>query len=255
MIKFFRRIRQQMLSENKISKYLLYAIGEIILVVIGILIALAVNNWNQERNDEHLGKELLKRIHRDLVKDTTDFNKVIIRNDSLREDLKEMLVDLYSGIDTITEVRTMSSTWDQLLDQPFSPNDNTYRSMLSSGTIGLISNSELKEEILQLYSEYDHTKTLLASISDWMIRVASDMDSNTDFIKFGTTVSDIFTTEEMLNEDDFFFLNDKNSEEFKLFIRAISSVAFYQKVNNGYRLDLIKKCETVLNSINQELKK
>jgi hypothetical protein len=49
MIKFFRKIRQKMLTENKFSKYLIYAIGEIILVVIGILIALQINNWNQER--------------------------------------------------------------------------------------------------------------------------------------------------------------------------------------------------------------
>ena len=52
MIKFFRKIRQKMLSENKFSKYLLYAIGEIILVVIGILIALSINNLN-EANKRH----------------------------------------------------------------------------------------------------------------------------------------------------------------------------------------------------------
>ena len=49
MIKFFRRIRQQLLTENKLAKYLLYAIGEIILVVIGILIALQINNWNTSK--------------------------------------------------------------------------------------------------------------------------------------------------------------------------------------------------------------
>jgi|TARA_R110002020_G_scaffold396281_1_gene606303 sensor domain CHASE-containing protein len=49
MIKFFRKIRQRMLSESKFSRYLLYAIGEIILVVIGILIALQINTWNEER--------------------------------------------------------------------------------------------------------------------------------------------------------------------------------------------------------------
>ncbi|MEH6779908.1 DUF6090 family protein, partial [Maribacter arcticus] len=52
MIKFFRRIRQQLLTENKFSKYLLYAIGEIILVVIGILIALSINNWNENRKQK-----------------------------------------------------------------------------------------------------------------------------------------------------------------------------------------------------------
>lgn len=47
MIKFFRKIRQKMLTENKFSKYLIYAIGEIILVIIGILIALQINNANE----------------------------------------------------------------------------------------------------------------------------------------------------------------------------------------------------------------
>ena len=49
MIKFFRKIRQKLLTQNKFSKYLLYAVGEIVLVVIGILIALQINNWNQDR--------------------------------------------------------------------------------------------------------------------------------------------------------------------------------------------------------------
>lgn len=47
MIKFFRKIRQKLLDENRFSKYLIYAIGEIVLVVIGILIALQINNWNE----------------------------------------------------------------------------------------------------------------------------------------------------------------------------------------------------------------
>jgi len=49
MIKFFRKIRQQLLAEGAVKKYLLYAIGEILLVVIGILIALQINNWNEQQ--------------------------------------------------------------------------------------------------------------------------------------------------------------------------------------------------------------
>jgi hypothetical protein len=52
MIKFFRKIRQNLLMENKTGKYLKYAIGEIILVVIGILIALQINNWNENQKLE-----------------------------------------------------------------------------------------------------------------------------------------------------------------------------------------------------------
>lgn len=253
MIKFFRIIRHRLISENKFSKYVFYALGEIVLVVIGILIALGVNNWNEGNKEKRLGDDLLVRIHRDLVADTINFKNHIIRNNELREDLKKLLVGLYDGVESIEEVKNMSETWDQMLDQAFSPNDNTYQSMLSSGTLGLIQNHNLKEEILHLYGEYDQTKVLLLSISDWMIGLASNMDSKTDFIKFGSTVSDIYTTNEMFNESDYAFLNQKESPEFKLFVRALSGVAFYQKVNNTYRSELIKKCTVVLKSIDQEI--
>jgi hypothetical protein len=69
MIKFFRKIRQKMLTENKFSKYLIYAIGEIILVVIGILIALGINNWNQDINSKNELKQILKEVSNDLEKD------------------------------------------------------------------------------------------------------------------------------------------------------------------------------------------
>ena len=62
MIKFFRNIRQQLLTENKFSKYLLYAIGEILLVVIGILIALSINNKNETRKLKQFEYRILKDI-------------------------------------------------------------------------------------------------------------------------------------------------------------------------------------------------
>ena len=62
MISFLRKIRQKLLSQNKISGYLLYALGEITLVVIGILIALQVNNWNLERNDQIAEQKALQDL-------------------------------------------------------------------------------------------------------------------------------------------------------------------------------------------------
>ena len=67
MIKFFRKIRQKTLTENKFSKYLLYAIGEIILVVIGILIALQINNLNEAKKTRTKEISYLKNIKTDLV--------------------------------------------------------------------------------------------------------------------------------------------------------------------------------------------
>tara|TARA_R110002111_G_scaffold169849_1_gene235636 strand:+ start:5705 stop:6451 length:747 start_codon:yes stop_codon:yes gene_type:complete len=69
MIKFFRHIRKKLLSENKFSKYLLYAIGEIILVVLGILIALQLNNLNDERKTENLRQVYYKQLLQDFEND------------------------------------------------------------------------------------------------------------------------------------------------------------------------------------------
>ena len=62
MIKFFRKIRQNLLMENNTGKYFKYAIGEIILVVIGILIALQINNWNENNQDRKQEKKILSQL-------------------------------------------------------------------------------------------------------------------------------------------------------------------------------------------------
>lgn len=77
MIKFFRRIRQQLLSENKFSKYLLYAIGEIVLVIIGILIALQINNKNEQRKTENKIVSILKEVQNDLGLDIQKSDELI----------------------------------------------------------------------------------------------------------------------------------------------------------------------------------
>ncbi len=254
MIKFFRKIRYDLIGKNKTGKYLKYAIGEIILVVIGILIALSVNNWNQEKKDNRLGEDFLFRIHRDLVQDTISFRQIIIRNNNLREEIKELLVTLYGRVDNIEQVQNMSAIYDKAMDQVFSPNDNTYKGMISSGTLGLIRNLDLKEEIVELYSEYDQKRALLSAIGEWMLTIATTESIETDFIKFNNDVFDIFTTQEMLNENDFSFLNNKEDRRFKILVRAISATAFNQKVSNAYYSELINRCDTVLRKIDQELK-
>jgi len=69
MIKFFRRIRQKLITEGSLSKYLIYAIGEILLVVIGILIALQINNWNEKQKQSILIHSYINSLIDDLHND------------------------------------------------------------------------------------------------------------------------------------------------------------------------------------------
>ena len=124
MSKLFRKIRQNLLSEGKTSKYLKYAIGEIALVVIGILIALQINNWNENRKQENSKQHLMLAIKKELAtnkehiedylkelnKSNANFNKVLLYSigkdsfpvDSLRYYLSNMeyprLLSLLSSV-------------------------------------------------------------------------------------------------------------------------------------------------------------
>jgi hypothetical protein len=75
MIKFFRNIRQNLLNEGKTSKYFKYAIGEIVLVVIGILIALSINNWNEQRKHNHNLRGIYSNLLLDIKSDSVSYSK------------------------------------------------------------------------------------------------------------------------------------------------------------------------------------
>jgi len=97
MIKFFRKIRQKLLNENRFSKYLIYAIGEIILVMIGILLALQVNNWNELRKKEQSEIQLYQKIIADLNSERTIIeNKIYSLKD--HQNLHFQLYDESQGI-------------------------------------------------------------------------------------------------------------------------------------------------------------
>ena len=71
MITFFRKFRQKLLAQNRVTRYLAYAVGEILLVVIGILIALQVNNWNEERKNNKIREVFRSSLKKDLQADTS----------------------------------------------------------------------------------------------------------------------------------------------------------------------------------------
>jgi hypothetical protein len=76
MISFFRKIRQKLLQKNQVTRYLVYALGEIALVMIGILLALQVNNWNETRKDKKKEAAFLNQIHSEFTDNKAQFERL-----------------------------------------------------------------------------------------------------------------------------------------------------------------------------------
>ncbi len=91
MIKFFRKIRYDLMEQNKTGKYLKYAIGEIVLVVIGILIALSINNWNEQRKDLKTVSRLFQNLESSLKTDSLALSDIIFRSHNSLTKMKIVL--------------------------------------------------------------------------------------------------------------------------------------------------------------------
>ncbi|MBO6881258.1 hypothetical protein [Winogradskyella sp.] len=158
MIKFFRRIRQNLLNKNKVGKYLLYAIGEVLLVVIGILIALQLNNQNEFRKQKLVEIKILDGIRSDILKDTIDLNdnirgyKIFVENDSI---MLNHFANKKEQTNNIINYLNYSIKFDLLIGL----HDAHFQEAKLKG-LAIISNDSLKILINRLY-EF-HYKVLIA---------------------------------------------------------------------------------------------
>ncbi len=162
MIKFFRKIRKRLLAQSRFSKYLLYAIGEIILVVIGILIALSINNWNQERIEHKETKVLLRNLSLDIEENINNLkdqqNLFEIRKDWADFILKtiddQKVKDSTMFVTAITRVGWIMD-YSQMLP--------TYTEIISSGKLSYINSENLKKALADYQSKVELNRQILSS--------------------------------------------------------------------------------------------
>lgn len=153
MFKIFRKIRLQLLSKNNISKYLAYAIGEIFLVVIGILIALQINNWNTARIQKQNEIKSYENIKRQIIDDMTEIKKVKGFNNyfSAQYEYANQVISLkdHNQIDTLAYITISLSQYSD-----FHRSGNIYETLVNSGEIKLLKNSEILSKLQKLEMTY-----------------------------------------------------------------------------------------------------
>ena len=146
MIKFFRQLRQQLLTENKFNKYLIYAIGEIVLVVIGILLALQINTWNEERKNQKEAHKIVLQLktefetNNDLVDSSIEYHRT-------RLNAVEGFIDGFGTTENLNADSLKSLVSDLGSDWKYEPIKNIIESVISSGKINLIENDSVIQAI------------------------------------------------------------------------------------------------------------
>jgi len=172
MIKFFRRIRQKLINEGNLKRYLIYAAGEVLLVMIGILLALQVNNWNETRKTKILNKSLLLSIKKDLKLDIEQ----IEFNEKYLNSYENAGINVRNFLDNKSANRASTQLEKDFmrlqLFREFSPTKTAYDNLLNSGIINLIKN----ENVTRLLATYHYEPPFHKRSKDQRNRLANDYD-------------------------------------------------------------------------------
>ncbi|MDT7833189.1 DUF6090 family protein [Flavobacteriaceae bacterium S356] len=171
MIKIFRNIRKQFIKDGKTSSYLKYAIGEIALVVIGILLALQINNWNEQSKKNDLREKYLLSLIEDLKQDTTLVKSQysFYKNDTIKLQSQIRRIKKYkNSIDTVKKIARYEFDTNIQLITTFS--NKTYQTLINTGNIDLV-DPWLVEEL----SKLDQLQKLVIDIYSLSMRSYSQI--------------------------------------------------------------------------------
>jgi len=238
----FRNIRQSLLKEGKTSKYLKYAIGEIVLVVIGILIALQINNWNEQKNEEKNANVLAQSMLDDLVKDTVALRSAIDFNTKKLEIIDNFINNLHTPRETWDETDFYMHMYKVFETFPFSQTDGTYTQMKSSGTLRFFN-----QDLVNKMNAYDNQmkKTLyrdeLIEKAEW------------ELVPYASTILNFEVTGELrfnkpITHETYIKIDEQNTKD--IFINKVLTV----KIMMGRSLQEYEKQLKLGNDLIAELK-
>lgn len=238
-----------MINENKVSKYILYAIGEIILVVIGILIALQINNWNAEQNIEKEEISLLNNLLESLysAKEQSDID--IFKENKLRESLLVALGKNSNksklGVNSMSDSLFYNLLWNS---NPSVPVLSSYSDIKNTGRIGIIKNRSIRENFNNL--ELSLTE-LTSLVKDRLIvqqtRIDDILVNDVNFVRLLKSMEPSFDLDNELQNNYNLILNNQKTRN----LLALKLGLTYSAINNRQELrdeidDLIQLVEVEL---------
>lgn len=244
VIQFFRHIRQTLLAENKFSKYLLYAVGEIVLVVIGILIALQINNWNEGRKSDGLRKTYEKSLIEEL---RADLGQLASLN-SMFLAREKTIQDYFDHFNTVTpDLDTLKMKIDQLNTSKNTFNSTAYtiEDLITTGNLALFE-KEKKEAILKLRNTHEKNTYYERITINTLMNKEELFIANTDLaFDLGRSLSE---HAEVRNWKD-----DLASGQYRLLHNYLSSTINLYKAQEIFNERVRKDTETLLALLEQPI--
>ncbi len=168
MLRFFRQLRNRLLTDNKISKYLLYAIGEIVLVVIGILIALQINAWNEDVKNRKAEGEFYSDILNDLSRDSLKLEGLILFYQNRIEHAGWLLGKIRAAERNV-DGEEIGKRTEPLYIGPLPVSYNsTYEAAKNSGAFGSFRNKDILKNLNQFYADIEELDGILEATMRWL---------------------------------------------------------------------------------------
>tara|TARA_R100001369_G_scaffold77623_2_gene107080 strand:- start:3947 stop:4702 length:756 start_codon:yes stop_codon:yes gene_type:complete len=247
VIKFFRKIRQKLLAENKFSKYLIYAIGEIVLVVIGILIALYINNLNTEKQDSITLNGYLNNIAENIKSDQANLEYITAFRDSSVIGSKYFMKMIEQG--SKEQYATYFSTYFKFnpwLDESFQSNQSGFEALKNSGYLNKIHQTDLQTELYKYYSLVQKIKDEEQSLNNFMEEMEYDMYKNNIVQKTKPIIRKLFRKVE----------TEKDITELQKILNYPAFVGSHSRnAGTGYMNELYEQLTVVNNSLMNEIEK
>ncbi len=156
-----------MIKENRVSKYMLYAIGEIILVVIGILIALQINNWKEENSNRALEKQMMSNLNSEFRNNLNKIQESIIQYKQTEDVIRFLMSKMQASSDELKQHNIDSLLANAVDVFDYRPTQNTLSEILSSGNLKLISNDSIKYNLLQWSAELNEINEAWLTLDDF----------------------------------------------------------------------------------------
>ena len=213
MLRYFRQLRQRLLTENRFSKYLLYAVGEIMLVVFGILIALQVDNWNEQRQDRISEAVFLSRIREDLTVDNAYFKRRVEDSERFVTASSEFLTALSEEQRSFEDATELVKLFSEFYSSEMLTTQNsTFSEMLYAGKLELITDRSLKSLLLDYYRRNEEVAKHISEFNAFTVDAFNIMmDKATNIFPM-----EVYLNTEFSFEDEYGYLNDPSSDKFQI---------------------------------------